>query len=376
MKKIILALFILLMPVMVSAEELSPAAASSVLMEASTGKILYEKQSNDQLAPASMTKLMTMLLIMETLESGKITLNDEVLISHNAASMGGSQVFLEAGSKLKVEDLIKSIAIASANDASVAMAEHIAGTEGAFLAKMNDRCKELGCSNTNFMNVHGLDENNHYSSAKDMAIIARELIKHEKILAYTTIYEEYLKKPDGSSTWMVNTNKLIRYYNGLDGLKTGFTDNAGYCLTATAKRNNMRLISVVMKEPTPQTRNSETINLLNYGFSNYKVKTILDTKKILGTVEVIKGKIRNVEIVLKQDATNLENINEEKKYTYNIIVKPIKAPVKVGDIVGKLEIIESGKVISNFDITVKNSVAKANIWALYKRNLNSILIGG
>ena len=137
---------------------------------------------------------------------------------------------------------------------------------------MNDRCKELGCSNTNFMNVHGLDENNHYSSAKDMAIIARELIKHEKILAYTTIYEEYLKKPDGSSTWMVNTNKLIRYYNGLDGLKTGFTDNAGYCLTATAKRNNMRLISVVMKEPTPQTRNSETINLLNYGFSNYKVK--------------------------------------------------------------------------------------------------------
>ena len=290
--------------------------------------------------------------------------------------MGGSQVFLEAGSKLKIEDLIKSIAIASANDASVAMAEHIAGTEGAFLAKMNDRCKELGCSNTNFMNVHGLDENNHYSSAKDMAIIARELIKHEKILAYTTIYEEYLKKPDGSSTWMVNTNKLIRYYNGLDGLKTGFTDNAGYCLTATAKRNNMRLISVVMKEPTPQTRNSETINLLNYGFSNYKVKTILDTKKILGTVEVIKGKIRNVEIVLKQDATNLENINEEKKYTYNIIVKPIKAPVKVGDIVGKLEIIESGKVISNFDITVKNSVAKANIWDLYKRNLNSILIGG
>ncbi len=376
MKKIILALLILLIPVMVKAEEFSPTAVSSILMEASTGKILYEKQSNEQLAPASMTKLMTMLLIMETLESGKLTLNEEVLISHNATSMGGSQVFLEAGSKMKVEDLIKSIAIASANDASVAMAEHIAGTEGAFLAKMNNRCKELGCSNTNFMNVHGLDENNHFSSAKDMALIARELVKHEKIFEYTTIYEEYLKKPDGTSTWMVNTNKLIKYYNGLDGLKTGFTDNAGYCLTSTAKRNNMRLISVVMKEPTSKSRNNDTINLLNYGFSNYKVKTILDTKKILGKVEVIKGKVKNVDIVLKQDATNLENINEEKKYTYNIIVKPIKAPVKVGDIVGKLEIVESGKIITNFDITVKNNVAKANIWDLYKRNLNSILIGG
>lgn len=376
MKKIILALLILLIPVMVKAEDLSPTAVSSILMEASTGKILYEKQSNEQLAPASMTKLMTMLLIMETLESGKLTLNEEVLISHNASSMGGSQVFLEAGSKIKVEDLIKSIAIASANDASVAMAEHIAGTEGAFLVKMNNRCKELGCSNTNFMNVHGLDENNHFSSAKDMAIIARELVKHEKIFEYTTIYEEYLKKPDGTSTWMVNTNKLIKYYNGLDGLKTGFTDNAGYCLTSTAKRNNMRLISVVMKEPTSKSRNNDIINLLNYGFSNYKVKTILDTKKILGKVEVIKGKVKNVEIVLKQDATNLENINEEKKYTYNMIVKPIKAPVKVGDIVGKLEIVESGKIITNFDITVKNNVAKANIWDLYKRNLNSILIGG
>lgn len=377
MKKIIIMLLLLiLLPLTVSANDLAPTAKSSILIEASTGKVLHEVQSDEQLPPASMTKIMTMLLIMEALDTDKITLTDEVLITNNAASMGGSQVFLEAGSKMKVEELVKSIAIASANDASVAMAEHIAGTTGAFLAKMNNRCKELGCKNTNFMNVHGLDENNHYSSARDMAIMARELLKHERILNYTNIYEEYLKKPDGSSTWMVNTNKLIKYYAGLDGLKTGFTDNAGYCLTATAKRNNMRLISVVMKEPTPNARNNDTIGLFNYGFSNYKVKTILDTNKILGTVEIIKGKEKNVEIVLSENATNLENINEEKKYTYNIVVKPIKAPVKVGDKVGTLEIIESGKVISEFDITIKKNVAKANIWDLYKRNLNSILIGG
>lgn len=375
MKKILIFLLILLMPTMVSASELAGGAASSILMEVSTGKIIYEYNSDDQLAPASMTKLMTMLLIMEALESEKITLNDDVLITNNAASMGGSQVFLEAGSQMKAAELLKSIAIASANDSSVAMAEHISGTEGAFLAQMNNRCKELGCKNTNFMNVHGLDANNHYSSAKDMAYVARELLKHEKILSYTNIYEEYLKKPDGSSTWMVNTNKLIKYYTGLDGLKTGFTDNAGYCLTATAKRNNMRLISVVMKEPTPNSRNNDIIELLNYGFSNYKLKTILDTNKELGELEVIKGKFKTVKIALVENATNLENINEEKKYTYNIIASPIKAPVKPGDVVGSLEIIESGKVISSFDITVKDSVLKANIWDLYKRNLNSILIG-
>ncbi len=375
MKKLLMLLLVLLFPIVVSADELAPTAESSILMEVSTGKILYESKSNEELAPASMTKIMTILLIMEAIDTQKITLNDEVLITNNAASMGGSQVFLEAGSKMKVEELLKSIAIASANDSSVAMAEHLSGTTGAFLTQMNNRCRELGCKNTNFMNVHGLDENNHYSSAKDMALMARELLKYEKILEYTTIYEEYLKKPDGSTTWMVNTNKLIRYYNGLDGLKTGFTDNAGYCLTSTAKRNDMRLISVVMKEPTPNARNSDTIGLLNYGFSNYKVKTILDTNKILGKVEVIKGKTKNVEIILKENATNLENINEEKKYTYNILTKPVKAPIKKGDIVGTLEIIESGKVISKFDITVKEDVKKANIWDLYKRNLNTILIG-
>lgn len=375
MKKKIIFLLLLLIPLKVSAEDLAKSATSSILMEQSTGKILFEKNSNEKLSPASMTKMMTLLLIMENLDQEKIKLTDEVLITSNASSMGGSQVFLETGSKMKVEELVKSIAIASANDSSVAMAEHLSGTTGEFVEKMNAKCKILGCNNTNFKNVHGLDEDNHYSSAKDMALIAKELLKYETILHYTSIYEEYLNKPDGTSTWMVNTNKLIKYYNGLDGLKTGFTDKAGYCLTATAKRNNMRLISVVMKSPTTSARSDDTIELLNYGFSNYKLKIILDTNHDLGTIEVINGKKEKVNVRLISNATNLENINEEKKYTYNIIIDPVKAPVKVGDIVGQIEIIEKNKVISTFDITVKETILKANIWDLYKRNLNNLLRG-
>ena len=263
----------------------------------------------------------------------------------------------------------------SARDSAVAMAEAISGTTAAFVNKMNEKAKALGCINTNFSNVHGLDDANHYTTAHDMAIMARELIKHENILKYSTIYEAYLKKPDGTSTWMVNTNKLIKYYNGLDGLKTGYTSNAGYCLTATAKRNGMRLISVLMKEPTSQIRNSETIDLLNYGFTNYKIKTILDTNKDLGYVEVLNGKKDKVNLKLMENATNLESVNEEKNYTYNIKVDKVKAPVKVGDRVGYLEVISDGNILKKVGITVSEDVKKANLWDLYKRNLNKLLIG-
>lgn len=376
MKKIFIFI-ILLFPLLVKAEDvtLAPNAGSGILMEVSTGKVLFEKTANEKMAPASMTKMMTLLLIMESLDDGKISLDDNILVSANAASMGGSQVFLQPNTEIKAEELIKSIAVASANDSSVAMAEAIAGTVDAFVNKMNDKCKMLGCINTNFANVHGLDDPNHYSTAHDMALIARELLKHENILKYSSIYEAYLQKPDGTSTWMVNTNKLIKYYNGLDGLKTGYTSNAGYCLTATAKRGGMRLISVLMKEPSSQVRNSETIDLLNYGFTNYKIKTILKTDNDLGTMEVLNGKKELVNLKLMEDATNLESINEEKNYTYNIKVQPIKAPVKVGDIVGYLEIISDGIVIKNINITVSETILKANLWDLYKRNLNKVLIG-
>jgi D-alanyl-D-alanine carboxypeptidase (penicillin-binding protein 5/6) len=322
-----------------------------------------------------MTKLMTLLLIMEAVESERISMNDQVLITPNAARMGGSQVFLEACSRMRAEDLVKAIAIASANDASVAMAEFISGTNDIFVAKMNERCTQLGCENTNFVNTHGLDHAEHFSSAADMALISRELIRHEAILGFTSIYEEHLNKPDGNSTWMVNTNRLIRFYQGMDGLKTGFTSRAGYCLASTAVRNNMRLISVVMNSPTPNDRTSDTVELLNYGFSNYKVKTILDTNHNLGTIEIINGKSKTANLRLLNAATELENINEERKYTYNIIVKEIKAPVNVGDIVGELEVIENNEVISRHPITVMESVQRANLWDLYRRNLQMFFIG-
>ena len=375
MKKIIILLLILIIPVTVKAEELDLTAKSSILIEASTGEILSEKNSDEKLAPASMTKIMTMLLIMESLEKNEYSLEDKVNISTNAASMGGSQVFLEAGSELKVKELLKAIAIASANDAAVAMAEYTAGSTESFVNLMNEKATSLGCTNTTFKNVHGLDTEGHLTTAKDMAIMARELLKHEEILNYSSIYEEFLNKPDGSSTWMVNTNKLIKYYNGLDGLKTGFTKNAGYCLTATAKRNNMRLISVVMNEPTTEKRSSDTIKLLNYGFANYKIKVVMPKDQDLGSIEIKNGKKETVGIKLTEDATNLESISDNKKYGFNINVDKIKAPIKVGDIIGKLEITIDGSVKKEIPITVKEDVKKANIWDLYKRNLNKILIG-
>ena len=257
----------------------------------------------------------------------------------------------------------------------MAMAEYTAGSTESFVNLMNEKAASLGCTNTTFKNVHGLDAEGHLTTAKDMSIMARELLKHEEILTFSSIYEEFLNKPDGSSTWMVNTNKLIKYYNGLDGLKTGFTKNAGYCLTATAKRNNMRLISVVMNEPTTEKRSSDTIKLLNYGFANYKIKVVMPKDQDLGSIEIKNGKKETVGIKLTEDATNLESISDNKKYGFNINVDKIKAPIKVGDIIGKLEITIDGSVKKEIPITVKEDVKKANIWDLYKRNLNKILIG-
>ena len=374
MKKIILFI-LLLFPIFVKAEDLTPNAESGILIEYSTGKILYSKKIDEKLAPASMTKIMTLLLIMEAVEEGKINLDNNIPISTNASSMGGSQVFLDPNTEMKAEELIKSIAIASANDSAVAMAEAISGTTANFVSRMNSRAKELGCKNTNFKNVHGLDEEGHYSTDYDMSLIARELLKHEQILKYTSTYEAYLNKPNGTSTWMVNTNKLIKYYTGLDGLKTGFTKTAGYCLTSTAKRNDMRLISVVMKEPSSQVRNSETISLLNYGFSNYKIKTILKKDQNLGTIEVQNGKKELADITILEDATNLESINDNKEYSFNIVTDKVKAPLKKGDKVGTLELTEQGTIIKRLNITVKENIPKANIWDLYKRNFKSIIIG-
>ena len=360
----------------VNAEDLVPNAKSAILIEESTGKILYEKNSDEKRAPASMTKVMSMLLIMEALDNKQISLNDEVTISQNAADMGGSQLFLQPNQTAKVEDLLKGIAVASGNDAVVAMAEKIAGSEEKFVDMMNKKAKELGLSNTHFENACGLDSDNHYSSANDMSIIAKELVKHKKILEFSGTYEDYLRKNTEKSFWLVNTNKLVRYYQGVDGLKTGYTKNAGYCITTTAERGNMRLITVVMGEPSSAIRNSETTTMLDYGFNTYEAKKIITKDSVISKQKVEFGKKDSVELTPMEDYKVLkEKSSTNKNITYQLSSNPIKAPVKVGDKVGKIKIIENNKTIQEIDVTVKENVNKMNIFKAYYKELIGVIKG-
>ncbi len=372
MKKLLLTL-LLLIPVRVFAIETN--GISNVLIDTSTKTILSENEKDKELPMASMTKMMTLLLVMERLEDNKISLDDMVLITKNSSSMGGSQVYLEEGQSYKLETLIKSVAIASANDAAVALAEHIAGSTTEFVRLMNEKVSELGLKHTAFKNVHGLDEEGHYSSAYDMAMIGLELIKHEQILKYSSIYEDYVEHPNGNKTWIVNTNKLINYYDGVDGLKTGYTSNSGYCITVTAKRGNMRLIAVVMGEADNKIRNQDIITMLNYGFANFKLETILDKNADLGYTNVSFGSIPQVKLKLQEDAVDLVNVLDEYNYSYEIIKEEVTAPVKVGDIVGKVQIYANDTKISEYNLTVEKDVKKANILEFYRRNLNNLLKG-
>ena len=371
---IIFVIGILFIPC-VKAEELKLAenASSAIIMEASTGKILFEKNSNEKKVPASMTKMMSMLLIIENIEKGVLKWDQEITVSENASSMGGSQILLETGEKMSVRDLFKGVAIASGNDAVVALGEAIAGTEEGFVDMMNKKSKELGLKNTNFKTPHGLDEAGHYSSAKDMAIIARELVKHEKVLEFTSIYEDYLRENTDKKIWLVNTNKLVRFYEGVDGLKTGHTKEAGYCLTATAKKNGMRIIAVVMGEPDSKTRNKEVSEMLDYAFAQYKVDNLLKGKDVIGTYEVSKGKDKYVNVVPKEEANVvLKKADKVKNSSYDIKVYNLKAPLKKGDVVGKIKISQKGKTVKIADLTVEKNVKKANLLELYFRYLLDI----
>ena len=306
MKKIFI--IFLLLPIFCNAEEISLAknAKSVIMIEASTGEVIYERDADIKLPPASMTKIMTMLLTVEAIENDVIKWDDVVTVSMNASKMGGSQILLETGEEMKVEDLFKGVAVASGNDAAVALAEQIAGSVDMFVSMMNKRAKELGLQNTNFKNPHGLDTANHYSSARDMSIIARELVKHEKVLEYTSIYDTYLRENLDTKIWLVNTNKLVKFYKGVDGLKTGYTKDAGYCLTSTAMKNNMRLITVIMGSETSEIRNKETTEMLDYGFAQYKLNTLLTKNSEVGKIEVTNGEKENVSVIPKEDITFLQ----------------------------------------------------------------------
>lgn len=351
-------------------------AKSAIMIEASSGKILFEKNSHEKLPPASMTKMMSMLLVAEAIENKVISWDQEITVSENASSMGGSQILLETGEKMSVDDLFKGVAVMSGNDAVVALAEAVAGTEDEFVKMMNQRAKELGLQDSVFKNPHGLDAVNHYSSAYDMSLIARELVKHDKVLKYTSIYEDYLRKGTDKELWLVNTNKLTRFYPGVDGLKTGYTKEAGYCLTSTAKKDGMRIITVLMGEPDSNTRNSETSTMLDYAFAQYKVEELLTKDSTVAKAEIEKGKNKYAKITPKENVSILTKKTEKLgKITYNLNLKKVEAPVKKGEKLGQLEVKRNGKVIQKVDVTVKKNIKKANIWELYLKYLSDIIQG-
>lgn len=378
MKKIYLLLLFFLIPLNVSADELNLAenAKSAIMIEATTGEILYKKNEKERLAPASMTKIMSLILIMENIESGKLKWNDIVVTSNYASSMGGSQVFLKPNEIMSVEDLIKAICVASANDATVAIAEKIAGTEKAFVKLMNDKAKELGAVNTNFVNSTGLPAKDHYSTAYDMSIMAKELIRHEKILSFTKIYEDYLRKNTSNSFWLVNTNKLVRFYDYIDGLKTGFTDDAGYCLTATGKKGNMRLITVVMKEDNTDNRTKDTIAMMDYGFNMYSVKNIISKGNKIGNIYINLGKEEYADISSLEDI-NIVNSNQdnEAKFTYEIETDNVTAPLSKGSVVGKITVYKDGKYFNSSNLIITKNIKKANIVKVFFRNIKDVLVG-
>lgn len=349
---------------------------SAILIEEDSGKVLYEKNAHDRYAPASMTKIMSMILIMEEIEKGKLKWSDTLVASENAASMGGSQIFLKANEKMSVKDLFKAVAIGSANDATIVFAEKISGTEKRFVDKMNEKVKSLGLKDTNFKNATGLDEANHYSSAYDMAFMARELIKHEKIFSFTTIYEDYLRQNTDNKFWLVNTNKLIKTYEGADGLKTGYTKEAGYCLTATAKRNRMRLIGSIMGASESKIRNSNMMTLLDYGFNTYEMQVEVKKGEVVSNKSISKAKNQNVKIVPKKDVSVLvEKGNEKDALNYEMKLNKIKLPIKKGQEIGTLKLKDGNKVINEVSLTVKEDVKKASIIELYKRSITSVLSG-
>ncbi|WP_139489248.1 D-alanyl-D-alanine carboxypeptidase family protein [Brevibacillus dissolubilis] len=356
--------------------DMAPHAKSAVLIEADSGTILYEKNANEKLPPASITKVMTMLLAMEAIERGELKLTDKVRTSEHAASMGGSQIFLQPGEEMSVEDMLKGIAIASGNDAAVAMAEHLAGTEEAFVAKMNERAKQLGMKNTHFVNPNGLPSPDHYSSAMDIAIMSRELLKHEHITKYTGSYQDYLRKDSSNPFWLVNTNRLVRFYQGVDGLKTGYTSEAKYCLTATAKRNNMRLITVVLGEPDTKTRNAEVSGLFDYAFNHFQVYPVYKKGDVVQQLMVDKGRDAKVNIVTSQTVSLLTKKGENPDmYNKEVVLTPsIKAPVKKTDVVGHIFIKKDGKEVARVDLFPEKTVDQAGLWEILKRTTRAIVV--
>ncbi len=376
MKKILFIIVLLLCPMSVFAEELIPNSTSGILIEANSGKIIFEKEINKEVSVASMTKMVAQIIILEEIKAKHIKWDDIATVSKNASDMGGSQIYLEQGEKITLEDLMKGISVASGNDATVAMAEYISGSEEKFVKRMNEKVKELGLVHTHFTNCTGLDEKNHYSSAYDMAMIARELVvNYPEILKFSSIYEDYLRENTNKKFWLVNTNKLIAGYEGTDGLKTGHTDDAGYCLAATTKRNNVRLIAIVLGEKESKIRNKETMELLDYGFNNIKVKTLKKKGVLIDRRIVNKADKNYVDIILKEDLNVVEDLEDNNKYKYEIEIDNINVPLSANTPIGEIIVKNNSKVIAKEELITAFDLNKVPLLTYYLNNLKNIIIG-
>ena len=376
MKKYIFALFIFFLPFTVFADELIPNSVSGYLIEANTGKVLFSKEADKEVSIASMTKMVAQIIILEEIKKNNIKWSDIVTVSQNASGMGGSQIYIETGEKISVEDLMKGISVASGNDATVAMAEYISGSEEKFVEKMNNVVKKLGLKHTHFVNCTGLDEDGHYSSAHDMAMIARELVvNYPEIIRFSSIYDDYLREKTSNKFWLVNTNKLINQYDGADGLKTGHTDAAGYCLAATAKRNDLRLIAIVLGESDSKVRNSETMALLDYGFNNVKLKKLKRKGDFIKRIPLEKANAKYIDIIMSDDLNVIENIDNNNKYKFDIDVDRINFPVKKGDYVGKLNVLKDEKNITSIALVSSSDVDKLSFFSLFTVNVKKLFAG-
>ena len=383
MKKLaslIMAILIAIMPMNLSfANEdnapLSVSSKSAILMDVGSGQILYEKNAHDKLPPASVTKVMTMLLICEALDSGKITLDDSVQISENAASMGGSQIFLEAGEVQKVDTLLKGIAVASANDGCVAMAEYIGGSVESFVDMMNAKAKELNMKDTNFVNTNGLPVDNHYTSAHDIAIMSRELLKHDVITKYlTTWMDQIVVGKKQVTVGLANTNKLIKHYQGATGVKTGFTQQAKYCLSASAKRGDTHLVAVTLGGETSPERFKDATSLLNFGFANYESVKLCSKDDKIGTITLDKADDQKINLVAKDDLSVLvkkggnKDFNRKVKLNENPIL-----PIKKGTSLGYIEVYQGKTLVGKVDLVNTKDIQKASYLQMLQRVIDEML---
>jgi len=350
---------------------------SALLMDAGSGAVLFEKNSHDRLPPASVTKIMTMLLVLEAVDRGQISLNDMVTISERAAKMGGSQMYMEMGEQHSLEDLMKGIAMVSANDACVAVAEYLGGSVEIFVEKMNRRAEKLGMKDTNFVNTNGLPVANHYCSAYDIAIMSRELIKHATCKEWFTTWQDTINigLPGKEKEFgLTNTNRLIRQYPGADGIKTGFTQDAGYCLSGSATRSDMTLIAVIMGSPTSQVRFNDISKMLDYGFATYDTVKIAEKGESTGNIRIEKGSLDLLNIVAGEDISVLVKKGEKEGITTGIeLDKNIQAPIAKGQQIGEIIVYEKAKEIERYPLVAEEKVEKASFGQLYIRMMKNLI---